>query len=345
MPTTSNIDVLNVGVAAVGIQGEGHVKAYAAIPGANVVAVCDANAERAADVAARYGIEHVEPTYEALFARSDIDAVSVALPDHLHRDAAVKALQAGKHVLLEKPLATSVDDAEAIVAAQEASGKRLMVNWSNRWMLSFAQTKEALDAGDLGDPIYCYARLSNTLYVPTKMLSWSANTRLPHWLICHRYDIARWYFGCEARRVTAVRRYGVLRDMGIDTPDFYQATIEFENGGVGNFESCWVLPETLPYMVDSKFQLICSRGYVNIDPTAPMHVRATAEGYEQPGYLGGEVMGVPRSFVRSAIEHFVDSALNDTEPLITGRDGLAIAKTLCAVVHAAETGEAIELEW
>jgi predicted dehydrogenase len=307
--------------------------------------VCDANAERAQDVARRYGAEAAYAAYGELLAREDIEAVSIALPDHLHREATEKAFAAGKHVLLEKPMATSVEDGEAIVAAQKASGRKLMVNWSNRWMLAFSQTKDALDSGALGDPLYCYARLNNTLYVPTKMLSWSANTRLPHWLICHRYDIARWYFGSEAKRVTAVRRYGVLRDVGIDTPDFYQATIEFENGGVGNFESCWILPETLPWIVDSKFQLICSKGYVNVDPLMPMHVRAGDAKYEQPGYLSGDVMGEPTGFVRQAIQHFVDSVLQDQEPLITGEDGLAITRTLCAVVEAAETGEAVELDW
>jgi len=345
MPHTVSTEVLNVGVVGVGLQGEGHVKAYHAIHNARLVAVCDANAERAQSVAQSYGVEAICATYEELFAREDIDAVSITLPDHLHRDAAVKALGAGKHVLLEKPMATTVADAEAIVAAQRASGRKLMVNWSNRWMLAFSQTKEALDSGSLGDPLYCYARLNNTIYVPTKMLSWSASTLLPHWLICHRFDIARWYFGSEAKRVTAVRRYGVLREMGIDTPDFYQATIEFENGCVGNFESCWILPDTLPWIVDSKFQLICTKGYVNVDPLLPMHVRASDEKYEQPGYLAGDVMGEPTGFVRHAIQHFVDSVLQDQEPLITGEDGLAIAKTLCAVVEAAETGNAIELHW
>ena len=176
--------------------------------------------------------------YRELLAVDEIEAVSIVLPDHLHRQACEDAFAAGKHVLVEKPLATTVKDAEAIVAAQKASGKTLMVNWSNRWMHSFAQTKEALEAGDLGKPLYVYARLNNTLYVPTKMLSWAANTRLPYWLISHRYDIARWYFKSEAKRVHAVCRSLKLKSMGIDTPDFYQATVEFENGCVGNFESC-----------------------------------------------------------------------------------------------------------
>ena len=345
MPTTVSTEVLSVGVVGVGIQGEGHVKCYHAIPNARVVAVCDANAERASVVAARYGAEAVCASYEELFARADIDAVSIALPDHLHRKASEQALAAGKHVLLEKPMATTVEDAEAILAAQRASGRKLMVNWSNRWMLAFSQTKGALDAGSLGDPLYCYARLNNTLYVPTQMLSWSASTQLPFWLICHRLDIARWYFGSEATRVTAVRRYGVLRGMGIDTPDFYQATIEFANGCVGNFESCWILPETLPSIVDSKFQLICTKGYVNIDPLQPAHVRASDTKYEQPGYLAGDVMGEPTGFVREAIQHFVNCVLQDRQPLITGEDGLAITRTLCAIVQAAESGEAVALHW
>ena len=345
MASHSGSTLLNVGVVGVGIQGDKHVQCYHDIPFARVTAVCDANADRAREVAEKYGVPTVSATYEELFARDDVDAVTIALPDHLHRDASEKAFAAGKHVLLEKPMATTVEDAEAIVAARDQAGKKLMVNWSNRWMLAFAQTKESLDAGELGDPLYCYARLNNTTYVPTKMLSWSAHTQLPHWLICHRLDIARWYFQSEAVRVTAVRRFGVLRDMGIDTPDFYQTTIEFANGAVGNFESCWVLPESLPWMVDSKFQLICTKGYVNVDPLMPMHVKATAEEYGQPGYLAGDVMGKPTGFVRSAIQHFVESVLEDRDPLVTGEDGLAITRTLCAVVEAAETGEGVELAW
>jgi predicted dehydrogenase len=240
-------------------------------------------------------------------------------------------------------MATTVEDAEAMVAAQKAAGRKLMINWSNRWMPPFAGTKARLDAGDLGDPLYCYARLSNTTFVPTQMLSWSADTRLPFWLICHRYDIARWYFGCEAKKITAVSRSVVLKKMGIDTPDFYQTTVEFENGQVGNFESCWILPESLPYLVDSKFQLICSKGYVNVDPTPMVHQLATEDTYAHEGFLGGRVMGQPVGFVRQAIEHFINCCITGSEPLITGEDGLQITRALVAMVEAAETGEAVYL--
>ena len=334
---------LRYGAIGVGLQGEGHVKVIDLLPNAELVAVCDVNEELARSVGLKYGARHALKSYHDLLAIDEIDAVSIALPDHLHREVAVAALQAGKHVLLEKPMATTVEDAQAIYDAQQAAGRKLMVNWSNRWMPMFAKTKALLETGELGDPLYIYARLSNTTYVPTQMLSWAAHTRLPYWLICHRYDIARWYVGSEAKKVTAVSRSVVLKEMGIDTPDFYQATVEFENGVVGNFESCWVLPETLPYMVDSKFQLICTKGYVNVDPNPPVHPVASEAGYRLEGFISGDVMGEPRGFVRAAITHWVNAVLRDEEPLITAEDGLHSTRALAAMVEAAETGEAVYL--
>ena len=334
---------LDYGVIGAGTQGENHIKCVAAASNATLVAIADLDVSRAQAMAAQYGAREVFADYHDLLALDEIEAVSVVLPDHLHREVCEAAFSAGKHVLVEKPLATCVEDAEAIVAAQKASGKTLMVNWSNRWMHSFAQTKEALESGDLGDPLYVYARLNNTLFVPTQMLSWAADTRLPFWLICHRYDIARWYFESEAKRVYAVCRSVKLKSLGIDTPDFYQATVEFENGCVGNFESCWILPESMPSMVDSKFELVCTDGYVNIDAALPDYVYANNQKQANKGILYGDVMGEPVGFVNQAIKHFINAVLLGQEPLITGHDGLMITKAMAAMVESAETGEPVEL--
>ncbi len=335
--------MLKYGVIGAGTHGENHIKCVSAANNAQLIAIADLNLSRARAMAAKYGGREVFEDYRQLLAVEEIEAVSIVLPDHLHRQVCEEAFAAGKHVLVEKPLATSVEDAEAILAAQQASGKKLMVNWSNRWMHAFAQTKAALDAGDLGDPLYCYARLNNTLFVPTKMLAWAADTRLPFWLICHRYDIARWFFKAEAKRVNAVCRSVKLRSMGIDTPDFYQATVEFDNGCVGNFESCWIMPESMPYMVDSKFELICTDGYVNVDAALPDFIMGTNEKATNKGVLYGEVMGEPVGFVNQSIKHFINAILLDQEPLITGHDGLMITKALAAMVESAEKGEPVDL--
>jgi predicted dehydrogenase len=334
---------LKVGCIGAGLQGENHIRVYAALPNAELVAVCDIDETRARAAALKHGARHAHTDYHALLSDPDIEAVSIALPDHLHRQAAVEALQAGKHVLLEKPMATSVADAQAIADAHRASGRTFMLLHSNRWMPAFWSTREMLDSGQLGDPVYVYARLNNTLYVPTKMLSWAAHTQLPFWLITHRYDLARWFFGSEAKRVHAVCRSVVLRGMDIDTPDFYQATVEFENGCVGNFESCWILPESMPQIVDSKFELICTRGYVNVDAAVPFHTVASDSGHQLRGFLSGEVDGEPRGFVFDAISHFVNCVLRGEQPLVSSHDGVMITKALAAMVESAQTGKTVEL--
>ena len=334
---------LRVAVIGCGWQGRSHARIFAALPNARLVAVCDIDGEKASKVAEEAGAESIYTDYTELLRRDDIDAVSIVLPDHLHREACEQSFAAGKHVLLEKPMATNLEDAEAIVAAWERAGTKLMINWSNRWQIPFAQIKEELDSGRLGEPLYCYARLNNSLFVPTKMLSWAANTRLPFWLICHRYDIARWYFRSEPKRIYAVARSRVLKSMGIDTPDFYQATVEFENGCVGNFESCWVLPESMPAIVDSKFELICTKGFASFDPALPVTMVADSGKFETKNIISSDVHGEPRGFVFDALAHFVNCVLRDEEPMITGYDGLAVTRALVAMVKSAETGEVVEL--
>lgn len=334
-------DILRLALIGAGVQGQTHLQCFSACHRARVVAVADLSRERLDAAREKWGVEGLYEDYHAMLERDDVDAVAVVTPDHQHREPCEAAFAAGKHVLLEKPMATTVADAQAILAAARASGKTLMINLSNRWQVPFAATKEALDAGELGEPVYAFARLSNTLFVPTQMLSWSAHSALPHWLIVHRLDIARWYFGCEAKRVTAVCRSRVLRERGIDTPDFYEATVEFESGAVGNFEASWILPETMPRIVDSKFDLICTDGYVSMDFLASSFVKATSGTYSMPGTIYGTVLGQPYGFVLHAIQHFVDCVLDDKQPLITGADGLALTKTLCAIIEAAEKAEAV----
>ena len=118
------------GVIGTGIVGGAwHAHVYHHMPKSELVAVCDLNGERAREIADRYGVQHVYTDYRELLARDDIAAVSIATPDFAHRDIAVAAARAGKHILVEKPLATTVEDAEAILAAVDEAGVKLMVDF------------------------------------------------------------------------------------------------------------------------------------------------------------------------------------------------------------------------
>lgn len=305
--------------------------------------MADVNAERVQATAEEFNVPNSYTDYETMLAEAGLDIVSIATPNHLHVEPTLAALEAGVHVLLEKPMALSVADAERMVNAAERQGLKLMVNFAPRWQLSNAQAREALDRGELGQPVYAYVRMINTLYVPTKMLAWTHQTALPHWLLTHAVDRVPWFFGLEPRRGYAVSTLGALKEKGMDVEDLYHATIEFENGAIATLETFWILPETVPLVGSSIFELICSNGYAVADNTAPLMTLATPEKYTHPGSFTGVLYGEPVGVVNEAVKHFVKCVRTGLEPLITARDGLAVTRLACAIVDSAQKREPVLL--
>jgi predicted dehydrogenase len=136
------------------IAHRSHAEAFQMVPEAEVVAVADVDGERAKALAEKYGIPQVFSSYEELLARGGVDAVSVALPVFLHAPATIAALEAGKHVLCEKPMARSSAEAQAMVDAARKSGRKLAVYWRMRFGARAIKAKQMLDAGDLGKVYY-----------------------------------------------------------------------------------------------------------------------------------------------------------------------------------------------
>ncbi len=138
--------VIGVGSFASACQ----IKDLQKIDNAEVVALCDIIKEKAEEQAKIYGISSVYDDYHALLARDDIDAVTLPVPDQLHRKIAIDALLAGKHVLCEKPMALTFEDCAAMVQAEKESGKHLMIGQIGRYTPAFVKAKEILDSGVLG---------------------------------------------------------------------------------------------------------------------------------------------------------------------------------------------------
>jgi predicted dehydrogenase len=185
---------IGFGVIGVGIQGERHAAAYARHPLAKLVAVADIDRSRAERVARMYGAKAYFTDYHKLLEMDDVEAISIATPDFLHRGPCIAAAEADKHILVEKTMATSVDDCLAMIDACRRAGVKLMVAFHNRWNPVFVQTKYAISNGDLGKLIYAYARLNDTIYVPTGMLSWASKTSSLWFLGSHVIDLIPWLF-------------------------------------------------------------------------------------------------------------------------------------------------------
>lgn len=161
---------LRVGIIGVGFIGKVHLEAFAAVPDAEVVAICDIRPERLEEMAAEFDIPDSYDDYEDLLARKDIDAVSVCTPNDLHAPITIAALKAGKHVLCEKPLTTSTAGALAMTKAAKAAKKALVVAFSHRRRGDVQWLKQAVGDGLFGDLYYAKAMWWRRSGIP----SWGA---------------------------------------------------------------------------------------------------------------------------------------------------------------------------
>lgn len=337
----------HVGLGLIGTGGWGamHARTYATVDCAKLVAVADLDLARAQALAGPYGAA-AYGDYRALIEDDRVDAVAIVTPDFAHEDIALAAAAAGKHILCEKPLAMTVDACERIVAAADRAGVTLMVDFHARWSPPLYKMREAVAKGEIGAPKHVYYRLNDRIFVPTKMLSWASESSVMWFVGSHAIDTVRWLLGDEVRRVYAVAGRGVLTGMGIDTADYYQATLEFRGGATAVIENSWILPDSMPNIVDVKCELVGAAGALYMDAT---HNRAlekyTREGGEYPDlFVMPSIYGRQQGFAAESIRHFIECVARSTQPLVTGRDGLEVTKVICAVEESVRTGMAIALD-
>ena len=342
--TKTGFGVIGTGI----VGGAWHAHVYHNLTQAELVAVCDLDAGRAREIAERYRVPHVFTDYRDLLARDDIAAVSIATPDFAHREIAVAAAQAGKHILVEKPLATTVEDAEAILDAVEKSGVKLMVDFHNRVSSPFVQARQSVLDGELGELQYIYARLSNTTFVPTQMLPWASKSSALWFLASHTFDMSTWLLNDKPVRVYAVSRSGILRGMGVDTQDFHVAIVEYAGGAVVTLENSWILPETEPNVFNFKMEVLGSEGVLYINTSD----NRTVEKYTRDSVSLPDVLGFTldansarmSGFVLEAIARFVDAVVDDKPVLATGAEAALVTRVLCAIEESARIGQPVDLE-
>lgn len=332
------------GVVGAGLWGSFHCKTLNSIPAAELYAVCDLNPERAAEMQRQFGATKVYADFRELIADPDVEAVTVATPDFAHGDIVLAAIEAGKHVMSEKPLATTVAEAEAIANAAAKSGVKVMVDFHNRVSPPIVAVKQTVADGEIGMPLHASARLSNTTFVPFELLSWAAKSSALWFLGSHALDMLRFIMNAEVKRVQAMVRHGHLASQGVDTADVHMALLEFDNGVVATLQNSWVLPLDLPSIVDCRIDIVGEKGAVEAYPT----MNDVVKKYVGNGLRGADVIGVTPTaggriggFVTEAIARFVDAVVLDAPVLADARDGFMVTRVLAAIEESAKTGKTI----
>ncbi|WP_394551170.1 Gfo/Idh/MocA family protein [Pantoea sp. SGAir0183] len=335
---------LRVAVIGVGIYGSNHLLAYSANPNVDLVAVCDYRTDRLDAVAARYPVQTFTDV-ETMFLSVEIDAVSVATPDAYHLDPVMKAILHGKHVLVEKPLATVPGDSETIIHAAEQNGVRVAVDYHKRWDPAAIHLKNELHKQETGHPIRGYMSMDDVIDVPTKWFDWAHHSSPGHFLGTHCYDLIRWYMECEVTEVYARGSKGVLSGRGIDTWDTIQAFLTFENGCHWTVENAWILPSGFPKANDGRTQILTEHALLRADSqNRGVEFFTSSKGITPNPYFIIDNNGRPYGFGIEPINDFVDCLIHNKPFIATAQDGLQAEIISDAVHRSLELNQPVKIK-
>lgn len=332
--------MLKIGIVGGGIRGQLFARALTTAPDVTIVGIADPAAAARKASTERLGVPSFATHRELL--DTGVDAVIVATPDFAHVEAAVDAAAAGAHLLIEKPLATTVTDAATIRNAVTKAGTKAYVAFENRWATTFRQLHALIQNGDLGQVVAQAARLSNTRYVPTQMISWAARSTPAWFLMPHTVDMTLWLSGARVQCVQARGVRGVLDKAGISTWDGVFALLTLTDGTVVSLESMWSLPETSPSIIDYKLEVIGSTGVAHIDHQDQM-LRVAGSTYHLPRTLSTHAAGQDHGPAAWMARSFAMRLLGADEPIPDIHHGYHVTEAIAAIHAALETGTTIHL--
>ncbi|HID61742.1 MAG TPA: Gfo/Idh/MocA family oxidoreductase, partial [Anaerolineae bacterium] len=258
---TQQLKVSVIGCGNIGAGG--HAPAYAHIAEAELVAVCDVVEERAGEVAEKWGADPFTD-YRQLLEREDIAMVDVCLPTYLHAPVTIAALEAGKHVLCEKPMAHTLEAAETMIEAAEKAGLRLMIGQVRRFDHRYVSIKEQIDGGKVGRPVFI--RRAERQFLPFPPDAWQWDSKRGGGVILdigvHVTDLFRWYFGQEAIEVYAVAKSVRQAAREAGSYDHAMITCKFDGGGVGFAETSWAYPQGFGGTLYAQLDVVGTEGKV-----------------------------------------------------------------------------------
>jgi predicted dehydrogenase len=332
-----------VGLIGCGNIGAGaHAPAYAHIPQASVVAVCDWVLDRAEAVAAETGAEPYQD-YCQLLARDDVDMVDLCVSTDQHAPLAVEALTVGKHVLCEKPMARSLAEADAMITAAQQTGRKLMIGHVRRFDHRYSAIKAALDAGDVGRAVY--VRRAERQWLPFPADTWYWRPESGGGVILdigvHITDLFHWYFGQTPLSVYAVGRQVRQAAREANSYDHVFMTYRFPDGAVGMAEASWAYFPDFGGGLYASLDIVGTEGRVQYSDqdSNPMLVFADETGAEFPRFF--RFMSTTEHAFRAEIEHFVRCILNDCQPAIGLEDARAALEMVLAAQCSADSGQPV----
>ena len=253
---------LRIGVIGVGWFGEIHAETIAGVPNLELAALCTRTPDRLAAMGEKFGVKKLHRDYKDMLADPDIDAVSICTMWDQHTEPAIAALKAGKHVFLEKPIASTVEDGRAITAASKGAKGILFIGHVVRFNPRYRMAKQAIDEGRIGKIV----ALSSRRNIPAAWTPTILNKIGP--IVgdaIHDTDIMLWFTGDHV-----ISAYAQTVDVrGLRFPDIGQTMYRFAGGATATLETVWCMPEKTPFDIDERMSVIGTDGIIHIQDTFP----------------------------------------------------------------------------
>lgn len=345
---------VKVGIMGSGNIGRVHLEGFKDA-GAEVVALCDVDEKRTRALAEEFDVPGVYTDYRRMLEEADINTVSVCTPNVFHAPMSIAALEAGKHVICEKPLSINAIEAEKIVQAASASGKKFMVAFCNRFRADTQLLKSFIESGELGRIYYAKAAWLRRRGIPG-FGGWFTNKETAGGgplidLGVHMLDLTLWLMGNPQARAASGSVYAEFGPRGLgagtwgfresggkyDVEDLAVGFIRLENGAALHLEASWASNVEKDA---SSVVLMGDEGGAVIDTSGVLKIHKEMHG-AQVDIIPQLRPNKPH---KVEIVHFVDCIREDKEPMATGEQGLEVMRILDAIYQSSATGQEVAIE-
>jgi UDP-N-acetylglucosamine 3-dehydrogenase len=341
----TKLKVAVIGCGSIAIHR--HVPEYADNPNVEIVAFVDKVIERAEKLAAKYGgTARAYTDYKEMLKKEKIDAASVCLPNALHAPVSIDVANAGAHVLCEKPMAVSAEEAEAMIEAAKKNNVFLMIGHNQRYMPPHMKAKEILKSGKLGKVL-----TFRTSFGHPGPEGWSIDGR-GSWFFdkpqafvgamgdlgVHKSDLIRWLLDDEVAEVGAF--VGTLHKEGTEVDDNATCILRMNSGAVGSLVASW----TYYRGEDNSTVLWCENGVMKIGTHPEDQVIVELRNGTVEKYKVGGISTNEKQLASGVVDAFVESILTNTPPMISGEEGAKSLAVILAALESQETGAIVKVK-
>lgn len=347
---------LKIGVIGAGSISRQHLNSYENNPNVEIYAICDLNEQRAAKAAEKYGASKVYTDYNELLSVKEIDAVSICTWNNTHAEISIAALKAGKHVLVEKPLCKTVEEALEVEKAVRESGKILQVGFVRRYDPNAQMIREWIDKGEFGEVYFAKATALRRAGNPG---GWFSNIELSGGgplidIGVHMIDLCWYMMGRPKVKSVSGNTYQKLGNRSnIKHLSSYKAadydpdhnTVEDMANAMIRFENGASLLVDVSFTIHAKqnegaIKLYGEKGGVEIDPEVIMVKEQHDTIINLLPQVDNKGFQFPKAF-QAEVDHFIECIQEGKEPISPVEDGVEMMKILCGVYESAETGKEI----